>query len=83
MELFLHLPDLHSKTFFYKAPWLWNCFCQIIDLGKFGLHSDENLVKNLLRISLLEGQNMYNLDNWTNENFIEFGPTKLTSSCDS
>ena len=67
-----------SKNFIYKAPWLWNSFAQILDLGKFGLDSDENLIKSLLKTSLLDSQNS-KLDSWSNENFLEFAPieTKL------
>ena len=66
-----------SHNFMYKAPWLWNSFKKVLNLEKCGLDSEDNLIKSILKGSLLWAQNQ-SMENWCNDNFTEFGPVGNT-----
>ena len=60
-----------SINFLYKSPWLWNNFRKSQNLENFGLNSEENLIKSLLKNCLLYTQKE-DLENWCTSNFTEF-----------
>ena len=65
-----------SNNFAYKGPWLWNSFKKELDLRRFGLDSEESLIKSFLKKSLLHAQNI-DTENWCNSNFVEFDPIEF------
>ena len=65
-----------SNNFAYRAPWLWNNFKNVLDLERFGLNSDENLIKSFLKKSLTSAQNQ-DMEDWCKSNFTEFGLVDL------
>ena len=65
------IPSHPSHNFIYKASCLWNQFRKKISSTRLGFFMEENLLKSLLKQSLVGAQNNHP-DKWHNENFTEF-----------
>ena len=65
------IPPDSSHNFIYKASCLWNQFRKETKSVKLEFTAEENLIKSLLKQSLLRAQ-INHPDTWHNENFTKF-----------